>query len=142
MHTYERVYTKPKLYKYATMTQKKIFICDDDMGIVNMLEMMLELTDANVITESNSLLAYDRLLAERPDVFIVDLWMPEMGGNEIIEKIRTSEELKDTYILCISASRDGELVAMKAGADIFLPKPFDMDEILTIVEGALETNDI
>lgn len=124
------------------MTQKKIFICDDDMGIVNMLEMMLEFTDAKVLTETNSLMAYNRLLSERPDVFIVDLWMPEMGGNQIIEQIRSCDELKDTYILCISASRDGEKVAMEAGADIFLAKPFDMDEILTVVEGALEANSI
>lgn len=120
------------------MTRKKIFICDDDKGISEMLEMIFELIDAETIVETNSINAYERLRQYKPDVLIVDLWMPVISGDLLIQKIRKDRDLSNIFILCISASRDGRTIALDAGADMFLPKPFDMDDILSIVEDALK----
>ncbi|KGE12881.1 response regulator [Sphingobacterium deserti] len=120
------------------MTKKKILICDDDFGIVNMLELMLEDVDAEVICETNSSAIFDRLSQERPDIFIVDLWMPVVTGDESIKFVRGEEMLKETFIICISASRNGYEVALEAGANVFLAKPFDMDELLDTVNEALK----
>ncbi|RZF60297.1 response regulator [Sphingobacterium corticibacterium] len=120
------------------MTRKKIFICDDDKGISEMLEMIFEFIDAETIVETNSINAYERLRQYKPDVLIVDLWMPVISGDLLIQKIRKDRELSNIFILCISASRDGKTIALDAGADMFLPKPFDMDGILSIVEDALK----
>jgi len=119
------------------MEQKKILICDDDYGIVNMLELMLEDLDAQVISETNSTKVGERLIQEQPDLLIVDLWMPVVTGDEIIKFIRQHDGLKHIFILCISASRNGEEVAMEAGADVFLGKPFDMDDLLDVVQQAI-----
>lgn len=120
------------------MARKKIFICDDDKGISEMLEMIFEFIDADTIVETNSLNAYERLRRYKPDVLIVDLWMPVISGDLLIQKVRKDQDLSNIFILCISASRDGETIALDAGADMFLPKPFDMDDILRIVEDALK----
>ncbi|WP_166637755.1 response regulator [Sphingobacterium paludis] len=118
---------------------KKILICDDDFGIVNMLELMLEDIDAEVISETDSSKIFDRLQEEQPDLFIVDLWMPVVTGDESIRYVRSQEKLKDTFVLCISASRNGYEVALEAGANVFLAKPFDMDEFLNVLQDALQT---
>ncbi len=98
---------------------------------------MLEDLDAHVISETNSAKVSERLLEEQPDMLIVDLWMPVVTGDEIITYIRQNDSLKQMFILCISASRNGEQVAMDAGADVFLGKPFDMDDLLDVVQQAL-----
>ncbi|TDS17689.1 two-component system cell cycle response regulator DivK [Sphingobacterium paludis] len=121
------------------MRMKKILICDDDFGIVNMLELMLEDIDAEVISETDSSKIFDRLQEEQPDLFIVDLWMPVVTGDESIRYVRSQEKLKDTFVLCISASRNGYEVALEAGANVFLAKPFDMDEFLNVLQDALQT---
>ena len=120
------------------MTKKKILICDDDFGIVNMLELMLEDVDAKIICETNSSTIFERLHQERPDIFIVDLWMPVVTGDESIKFVRREDKLKDTFIICISASRNGYEVALEAGANVFLAKPFDMDDLLQTVNDALK----
>ena len=119
------------------MTRKKVLICDDDKGITDMLEMVLELEDVDTITETDSVYAYDKILDFRPDIVIVDLWMPVVTGDQLIKKIRANDTLKNIYIICISASRDGLQVANEAGADKFIAKPFDVDDFLTTVENAV-----
>lgn len=119
------------------MGQKKVFICDDDKGITDMLEMVLELEDVDTITETDSVYAYDKIMDYKPDILIVDLWMPVVTGDQLIKKIRANEALKKIYIICISASRDGLQVANEAGADKFIAKPFDVDDFLTTVENAV-----
>ncbi len=119
------------------MEQKKLLICDDDYGIVNMLELMLEDLDAKVISETNSAKVCEKLIDEQPDILIVDLWMPVVTGDEIIKFIRRHDSIKHMFILCISASRNGEEVAMGAGADVFLGKPFDMGDLLDVVQQAI-----
>lgn len=115
------------------MTKKKIFICDDDQGIVDMLEMILDDTDNEIVTQTNSIHANEDLIREQPELLIIDLWMPVISGDQIIRWIRNDEQLKHMFIVCISASQDGRKIATEAGADIFLAKPFDIDELLSIV---------
>jgi DNA-binding response OmpR family regulator len=115
------------------MNQKKIFICDDDKGITDMLAMILEYAGFEPIIETDSVNAFEKIRESRPDLLIVDLWMPIISGDQLIRQIRRCDELKKTFILCISASRNGQDVALEAGANQFLPKPFDIDELITII---------
>lgn len=112
------------------MSSKKIFVCDDDEGIIDLLGMILESTGHDVILETNSLNARSIIENERPDLIITDLWMPMVSGDQIVKMVRSSPEYMDTPILVISASRDGEKIAMSSGATAFMSKPFDMDTIV------------
>jgi len=116
--------------------KRKIFICDDDRNIVEMLEMVLqEFTDATVLTETDSRNALPRLRLECPDVLIVDIAMPVISGDQLIQNVRTDPTLNQMFIVCMSANPIGEQIAISAGADIYLAKPFDMGEFLAVIKG-------
>lgn len=110
---------------------KKLFICDDDHDIVEMLEIVLELPDVKLLSETDSRKAYQRISVEEPDLVLMDLWMPVMSGDKVLREIRASSELKSLPVIIMSASRDGHQIAMDAGADEYIAKPFDIDALIT-----------
>ncbi|TDS11875.1 response regulator [Sphingobacterium paludis] len=116
------------------MDVKKVVVCDDDRHILEVLKLIVEFSGAEVLVEDDSAKLYGRLHQDVPDLLIIDLWMPNLSGQEVISRIRRDDSMRDMYILCLSASDDGEEVAMRAGANQFLPKPFDMTDILQIIE--------
>lgn len=122
-----------------TMVKNKVFICDDDLGIASSLDLIFRMVDSETIIETDSSLAYDQIVSLKPEIVIVDLNMPVVSGKDLIRMIRRTPQLKKTFILCISATDDGRDVALEAGANMILPKPFDMDDIIAIVENVLKT---
>lgn len=118
--------------------KSKVVICDDDDGILNMLELIVESTGASVETESDSAKLLPRLEVTQPALLIIDLWMPNMPGDAIVRRLRSQEKYDNVYILCISASVNGRQVALEAGADQFLAKPFDIDDVVSIVEDVVK----
>ena len=116
---------------------KKIFLCDDNAIILEALELVLSMTDATIVSESKSSLALNYIIKEKPDIFICDLQMPELNGEDLIKQIRTHKECDGLFILCMSASYEGEKIAINAGADYFLPKPFEIEELLSVVNRVL-----
>ncbi|WP_025144906.1 PleD family two-component system response regulator [Pedobacter jeongneungensis] len=119
------------------MGAKKILICDDDRGIIDVLEMVLEETGHRVITETNSLNARAIIDSEKPDLIILDLWMPVLSGDQILQMIRRTPETQDIPVIIISASRDGAQIATEAGANKFIAKPFDIYDMVDSVEALL-----
>jgi len=116
---------------------KKIFLCDDNLVILEALELILSITDATIISESNSSLVLDMIINEKPDIFICDLQMPGLNGEDLMKQMRTYKILDQMVILCISASYNGRDIAINAGANYFLPKPFEIQELLSTVNKAL-----
>ncbi|WP_037503052.1 response regulator [Sphingobacterium deserti] len=115
------------------MGKNTVFICDDDTGISNMLGLIIESAGRPVQIENNSTFLYARLQDTKPQILIIDLWMPELSGDKIIRMLRADSSFSELYIVCISASINGEKIALDAGADRFIPKPFDIADILAIV---------
>lgn len=122
------------------MERKNIFICDDHKGILEMLETVItEFTKARVSVETDSRNVFARLINERPDILIVDISMPWISGDQLIKDTRSNPVLKDMFIICMSANHNGEATAVAAGADVFLPKPFDMEQVLSLINGIADT---
>lgn len=120
------------------MEGKKIMVCDDDKSIVEMLELILGFTGAVILTETDSVKLFDRLNSEKPDLLIIDIWMPILTGDLIVKRVRAAENvIKDMPIIVMSASRDGKQIAEAAGATSYLPKPFDIDELTVAAERLL-----
>jgi len=118
------------------MTKKKVFVCDDNTSIVEVIKVVLsECLDLDVLTETKSLNALSYIEQEFPEILIVDLSMPGISGDQLIKKVRSHDILKGLFIICISANSDGKKVAMNAGADVFLPKPFNLVDLLKSLEG-------
>lgn len=119
------------------MDKKKIMICDDEQGILDVLQMLLEIEGFEVLPQINSIHIINEILTQSPDLLLLDLWMPILPGDEILKIIRGNPQIKKLPVLVISASGDGNKIAMEAGADRFLAKPFDLDEIIAEVNNLL-----
>lgn len=118
-------------------TNKKILICDDDEGILDMLEMVFEDTSYEVIPEKNSLNIKNIVENQLPDLILLDLWMPLLSGDQVLKTIRKNPATKDLPVIIISASREGRQIATDAGASGFIAKPFDFDELMGMVNGLM-----
>lgn len=118
------------------MIDKKVFVCDDNQSIVEIIEnVLLDFSDIEVITETDSLHAILNMEQEKPDILLVDLTMPGLPGDQLIKKVRHHNILNHLFIICMSANLDGKEIAIAAGANIFLSKPFDLDELIDAIYG-------
>ena len=67
---------------------------------------------------------------ELPDLLLLDIWMSGEDGRDICKKLKQSELTKNIPVIMVSASKDIKESALAAGADDFLAKPFEMNELL------------
>lgn len=116
---------------------KKIMVCDDDQGILDVIQMLLETENFTVYTEVHSPNLISSIQLHSPDLLLLDLWMPFMAGDELLKTIRHNEEIKDLPVIVLSASVDGSDIAEDAGANAFIAKPFDMNDLISKVKGLL-----
>ncbi|REC42771.1 response regulator [Chryseobacterium piscium] len=119
------------------MEGKKIMICDDDDSILEVLQMLLEIDGYTVYLENNSTNLIKQISNINPDLLLMDLWMPVLSGDQLLKTIRTTSELKNLPVIILSASVDGKEIASSAGADMFIAKPFDMDDVSSGIEKLL-----
>lgn len=108
---------------------KKIMIADDDPGIVDAIEMLLEFEGYEVSSTVDGSTVLD-MKDELPDLLLLDIWMSGEDGRDICKKLKNESLTKNIPVIMISASRDIKESAMESGADDFLAKPFEMNELL------------
>ncbi len=112
---------------------KKIMVVDDDPAILDSIGMLLEFEGYRVTATSNAagLLSME---SEFPDLLLLDIWMSGMDGRDICRQLKEKISTKNIPVVLISASREIEISAKEAGADDFLSKPFEVDDLLRKVE--------
>lgn len=115
------------------MSQKKILIADDDPAIVDSLRLMLELAEYEVYSTIDGEIM-TMIEVQHPDLLILDIWMSGIDGRDICRAIKKDSHTKKIPIIMISASRDIKKSSKESGADDFLEKPFEMDDLLEKVE--------
>jgi DNA-binding response OmpR family regulator len=111
----------------------KILIAEDDRTSRWTLEAILKKAGHEVIAASNGKEAWEVMQGENPPLLaIVDWMMPEMNGVEFCRKVRESAALSSTYIIFLTGKRqkDDCLTALESGADDYIRKPFDREELL------------
>jgi len=112
---------------------KKVLVADDDPAILDVMRMMLEFEGYEVSTTPNgaTILQMDSGL---PDLLLLDIWMSGTDGRELCRRLKLNEKTKNIPIVLVSASKDVEHSAREAGADDFIAKPFEMNELLQKIE--------
>ena len=119
-----------------------ILVIDDDPEISTMLKARLTAENMRVETAANGFEGMYKIGRRRPDVVIVDMMMPGMDGIEVCEEVNSTEELKDIYVIAMSGYEGGNLreQALSKGADAFLKKPFDFQELLSVIQNFVGSN--
>lgn len=110
----------------------KILIVDDDHAILESMKYLLEYAGYEVKTEEDG--SFVDEFWTKPDLILLDYWLPNQNGGEITKKLKSKEETKHIPIIIISASLNIKELVEKAGADDFLSKPYDMEVLLKKVE--------
>lgn len=117
---------------------KKILVADDDPAICDAVCMILEEEGYDVDTTVNGETVL-KIKKDMPDLVLLDIWMSGIDGREVAKKLKNNKETKEIPIIMISASRDVEKSAKDAGANDFLAKPFEMDDLLNKVGQQLQS---
>ena len=120
--------------------KRRVLVVDDRWEnrsvIMNFLEMLgFEMSEAE-----NGKKAWEKLMVSPPDLVITDIMMPIMNGYELLKRIRSSESLKDVVAIASSASvfENHQQYAIDTGADVFLPKPIQTEQLLQILQQYLK----
>lgn len=112
---------------------KTILICDDDKGILEVSKTVLESSGYKVETLTSFDNFFNIVRKEKPDLLLIDLWMPKIEGDEVVKKLKQNKKTKSIPVIIFSASKDISRISKESGADNHLCKPFDIDELLSIV---------
>ncbi len=109
----------------------KVLIAEDDQDSRELLSWLLQKLGYQVIATENGKEAWEAFRKGRFRLVISDVLMPELDGLELCRKIRLHKQSKYTYIIIITAliGKKDYLEGMEAGADDFVTKPFDPDEL-------------
>lgn len=118
----------------------KIIVVDDDKASTTLFEQVLLMNGYEVVTLNESSKTIETANAEHPDLFILDLMMPEPDGFKLCRMLRADPHYRRTPILIVTALNDvdSRLVVMGAGANDYLVKPFHINELYECIEKQLK----
>ncbi len=118
----------------------KIMVVDDDKEFTTLYREYLTMVGFETICENQSSKAMALAAVTLPDVFLIDLMMPEPDGFKLCRMLRADPNFKRTPIIIVTAlnNTDSKLVAMGAGANDYLVKPFHIDELKLRINALLE----
>ncbi len=113
----------------------KILVIDDEKGIVTMLKNYFELLGYHVYSAYNGKEALEKITC-RPDIILLDINMPEIDGLSICHRIRPHLTCPILFLTARIESKD-KIIGLQAGADDYIIKPFDIEELAARVEAHL-----
>ncbi|MGV6813720.1 MAG: response regulator [Phycisphaerales bacterium] len=121
--------------------RKRVLVVDDEPGIVSLIREVLE--EDGRFDVSQAMNGYDAGIETqrfKPHLIVLDYMLPDINGNIVCQRVRSMEDMPDTRILCVSGAIDREEIEKlgQAGADDFLKKPFDLNELVSRIESLLE----
>lgn len=120
--------------------QKKLLLIDDDPNLILLVKDYLEFRGYDVMTAGNGREALSLLDELAPDMIICDVMMPEMDGYAFVEQIRQDPSKSWIPILFLSAKGQSQdrVKGLTTGADVYMVKPFEPEELVAQVESSLK----
>jgi CheY-like chemotaxis protein len=115
-----------------------ILICDDEDSLRELIRAVLN-GDYRFAEAEDGHEALELIRRLKPDLVLADVMMPRLGGLELLAEVRKDPSLGQTPIVVVTAFVGERAAAIEAGADAFLSKPFDPDELTATVEELLQT---
>ncbi len=107
--------------------KKRVLVCDDEPRLLTFVELKLRLSGYEVIITTSGETALELARKANPDVMVLDIIMPGMGGLDVLRELRTFTRMP---VIVFSARPGNSGQAMSLGANDYIAKPFDPDELV------------
>jgi DNA-binding response OmpR family regulator len=119
----------------------RVFVVDDEPDMVDLLATILKSDGFKVDTDTDGRSALARLLADPPDLVLLDLMMPDLDGMELLKLLRLDSKGANVPVLVVSArsGHQDQLGTLQLGANAYICKPFSPRELVRQVHQLLET---
>lgn len=108
---------------------KKILVVDDDQSILEVIRIVLEQYGFDVITLDNGKEVKQTVLNEKPQMLLLDFWIPGMDGGKVIAALKSDPQTAKLPVVIVSAANGIEKTAKEIKADGVLPKPFSIEAL-------------
>ncbi|PSN20138.1 DNA-binding response regulator [filamentous cyanobacterium CCP5] len=120
--------------------QKQLLLVDDDPNLILLVKDYLEFRGFSVVTAENGQDALHKVNTVNPDMIICDVMMPQMDGYAFVQQIRESPDTEWIPILFLSAKGQSQdrIKGLNTGADVYMVKPFEPEELVAQVESSLK----
>lgn len=118
-------------------SKPKILLVDDEESILSTLEMFLGLSGFQVTTASNGIEALDKIGQYKPDLIVLDVLMPQLDGRETLRRLRQRGDWTPVILLTQVTGTAQRIMAIEEGADDYLNKPFDAQELAVRIRAVL-----
>ena len=120
--------------------RKRLLLIDDDPNLILLVKDYLEFRGYEVLTADNGKEALNVLSQNLPDMIICDIMMPEMDGYALIENVRQDQRTSWIPVLFLSARGQSQdrIKGLNLGADVYMVKPFEPEELVAQVESSLK----
>lgn len=117
---------------------KKILICDDDEAILEALQIVIEQEGfvAEVLSEGKEVAKWS--LENKPDLILLDMLLSGVNGQDVVKQLKKNVELKNIPVIMFSAHPSAARMAKDSGADAFVAKPFDIKELIRVINDNLK----
>jgi DNA-binding response OmpR family regulator len=121
------------------MSQKKILVVDDEADLVETIRFPLEMEGFHVLVSYNGEDALNQARKENPDLILLDLMLPKLDGYKVCRLLKFDERYKHIPILMLTAKTQekDKLLGKETGADEYITKPFDIDDLMKRVKAYL-----
>jgi DNA-binding response OmpR family regulator len=118
------------------MSPKKILVVDDEVDLVETVRFPLEMEGFNVLVSYNGEDALNQARKEKPDLILLDLMLPKLDGYKVCRLLKFDERYKHIPILMLTAKTQekDKILGKETGADEYITKPFDIDELMKKVK--------
>lgn len=115
----------------------RLLIAEDDVDLAEALAFLFEKNQFSADTVNDGFAAYDYAVAGNYDGIILDVMMPKMDGIEVLRKLRRENIKTPVMMLTAKGEKDDRITGFDSGADDYLPKPFEPDELISRVRAML-----
>jgi len=113
---------------------KKILVIDDDIDILEPISLLLEAEGYTVETTSKGEQSFKKIDECKPDLILLDMLMSGSDGRTLCKKLKSNSDFKKIPVVMMSAHPGADKEATKCGADGFIAKPFETEDLLKIVK--------
>jgi CheY-like chemotaxis protein len=117
----------------------RVLVVDDDPQVLRLMRVNLELEGYDVVSAPDGEEALEAVVTERPDVVVCDVMMPGVDGLTVLRSLRSNPQFSKIPFVVVSAKaqRSDVKAALDMGADTYITKPFDPQDLLDAVEHLL-----